>query len=38
MEPIVPFGKYKGKPITELLADTSYVNWAKQMDFLKNLL
>ena len=30
MEPIVPFGKYKGKPITELLADTSYVNWAKQ--------
>ena len=28
--PIVPFGKYKGKPVTEFLADTSYVEWCKK--------
>ena len=27
--PIVPFGKYKGKPITEFLADKNYVEWCK---------
>lgn len=33
--PIVSFGKYKGKPITELLTDASYLQWCKQQDFLK---
>jgi hypothetical protein len=28
--PIVTFGKYKGKPVTEFLADTSYVEWCKK--------
>lgn len=28
--PLVPFGKYKGKPVTDFLADKSYVSWAKQ--------
>ena len=28
--PLVPFGKYKGKPVTEFLADKNYVSWAKQ--------
>lgn len=36
IEPIIPFGKYKGKPITTLLADTKYLEWCKQQDFLKN--
>lgn len=27
--PIMPFGKYKGKPITEFLADKNYVEWCK---------
>jgi len=27
---IVPFGKYKGKPVTELLADGNYIKWAKE--------
>jgi uncharacterized protein (DUF3820 family) len=25
----VPFGKYKNKNVVEFLADTQYVNWAK---------
>jgi hypothetical protein len=33
--PIVPFGKYKGKPITDLIADKSYVDWCKQQDWFK---
>jgi hypothetical protein len=32
--PIVPFGKYKGKPITELLTDTKYIEWCKQQNIL----
>ena len=28
--PIVTFGRYKGKPVTEFLADTSYVEWCKK--------
>jgi hypothetical protein len=28
--PIVSFGKYKGKPVTEFLADTQYVEWCKK--------
>ena len=35
IEPIVPFGKYKGQPITTLLADTEYLEWCKQQDVLK---
>ena len=27
--PIVPFGKYKGEPITSLLNDTKYLEWCK---------
>lgn len=34
--PIVTFGKYKGKPVTEMLADTKYVEWCKQQKFFKN--
>ena len=28
--PIVNFGKYKGKCITDLLNDTKYVEWIKK--------
>ena len=28
--PIVDFGKYKGQPVTELIADTKYAEWFKQ--------
>lgn len=27
--PTVPFGKYKNKPMTEMIKDESYVNWCK---------
>lgn len=33
--PIVPFGKYKGKPITDLIADNSYLEWCKQQEWFK---
>ena len=33
--PLVPFGKYKGKPITELLADTRRVNYYKDTGILQ---
>ncbi len=33
--PIVPFGQYKNKPITELLVDTKYCEWLKQQPFLQ---
>ena len=33
--PIVPFGKYKGKPVTDLIADTPYLEWCKQQDWFK---
>ncbi len=28
--PLVPFGKYKGQPMIELLKDIEYLNWCKQ--------
>lgn len=28
--PIVPFGKHKGKPITDLIQDTKYLEWCKK--------
>jgi len=28
--PLVPFGKYKGQPITTLMNDTKYLEWCKQ--------
>ena len=34
--PLVPFGKYKGQPVTALLADTKYLEWCKQQEFFKN--
>jgi hypothetical protein len=34
--PIVPFGnKYKGKPVTDLLKDTQYLEWCKQQEWFK---
>jgi uncharacterized protein (DUF3820 family) len=34
--PLVPFGKYKGEPITTLLNDANYLDWCKQQEwFLK---
>ena len=33
--PVVTFGKYKGQPVTTLLADTKYLEWCKQQDFFK---
>jgi hypothetical protein len=35
IEPIIPFGKYKGQPITTLLADTKYLEWCKQQEWFK---
>jgi hypothetical protein len=35
IEPIIPFGKYKGKPITTLLKDTNYLEWCKQQEWFK---
>lgn len=35
IEPIIPFGKYKGQPITTLLADTNYLEWCKQQEWFK---
>lgn len=32
--PTVPFGRYKNKPITEMLKDKSYVNWCKNKEGL----
>ena len=34
-EPLVPFGKYKGQPITSLLNDIKYLEWCKQQDWFK---
>ena len=33
--PLVTFGKYKGKPISELIADTPYIEWCKQQEWFK---
>ena len=35
LEPIIPFGKYKGQPITTLLKDTNYLEWCKQQEWFK---
>lgn len=32
----VPFGKYKGLPIQEMLADTEYVEWLKSQPWFRN--
>jgi len=33
--PLVPFGKYKGQPITNLLNDTKYLEWCKQQEWFQ---
>ena len=33
--PLVPFGKYKGQPITTLMNDTEYLEWCKQNEWFK---
>ena len=33
--PLVPFGKYKGQPITSLLNDTNYLEWCKQQNWFQ---
>lgn len=34
--PLVPFGKYKGQPITKLMDDTKYLEWCKQQGWFQN--
>jgi|DEB0MinimDraft_6_1074348.scaffolds.fasta_scaffold43915_2 uncharacterized protein (DUF3820 family) len=33
MDVIVPFGKYKGQPVTNLISDHKYVEWLKEQDW-----
>jgi len=33
--PVVEFGKYKGKPVTDLLNDTKYIEWCKKRAWFK---
>jgi len=33
MDVIVPFGKYKGQPVTNLISDHKYVEWLKDQDW-----
>jgi hypothetical protein len=33
--PTVPFGKHKGKPVTDLLNDVPYLEWCKQQEWFK---
>jgi hypothetical protein len=33
--PIIPFGKYKGQPITSLLSDAEYLTWCKQQEWFQ---
>ena len=33
--PLVPFGKYKGQPITSLMNDTKYLEWCKQQEWFQ---
>ena len=33
--PLVPFGRYKGQPITELMKDTNYLEWCKQQEWIQ---
>lgn len=34
--PVVPFGKYKDKPITELLNDPNYLDWCKNQPWFQS--
>lgn len=34
--PLVPFGRYKGKPITTLMSDTNYLEYIKKQEWFKN--
>lgn len=36
MDVIVPFGKYKGQPVTNLISDNKYVEWLKKQDWFPN--
>jgi hypothetical protein len=33
--PLVPFGKYKGQPVTTLMNDTKYLEWCKQQEWFQ---
>jgi uncharacterized protein (DUF3820 family) len=33
--PLVPFGKYKGQPITTLMNDAKYLEWCKQQEWFQ---
>lgn len=33
--PLVPFGKYKGQPITTLMNDIKYLEWCKQQEWFQ---
>jgi len=33
--PVVPFGKYRGQPVTNLLNDTNYLEWCKQQEWFQ---
>ena len=33
--PIVPFGKYKDRPVTDLLNDPEYLNWCKKQSWFE---
>lgn len=33
--PLIPFGKYRGQPITMLLNDTKYLEWCKQQEWFQ---
>jgi hypothetical protein len=33
--PLVPFGKYKGQPITTLMNDTKYLEWCKKQEWFQ---
>lgn len=35
-ERTVPFGKYKGRPVSEMIADTNYYNWLQNQSWFKN--
>jgi len=34
--PVVPFGKYKGQPITSLLSDVTYFEWCKKQPWFND--
>jgi len=33
--PLVPFGKYKNKPVTDLIADENYFKWCKTQEWIR---